>query len=1047
MAASLNKQPLTISFGQGLDQKVDPWQVQAGKFLELENGVFLKAGLLQKRDGFGDLPAVPSMVTVTKNPFTGEIAPLPQPPNGLALFGDSLMATGAHLQSFNPNAGGWTDRGSMQSIDLRVRPAVRTAASQTVCDSAQTDSGIVCVAYTDATVSYYQVIQASNGQILKAPTALGGTVAQPRVFLLGAKFIITYLVTVGGTTHLRAVSLPASSLIPYTVIPDLLETVVSLTGAYDGVVANNALYVVAADATGGLTGAYLGADLAVHASPTVIEATAPAAYISMAVDKGSSPETIWLTRATATDVYSSTLDSTYLTTIISPVHSPASLPGNALAGITTAADSGVLYIVWQMASLYYSGGPRSDFVEWNYVDTTSGTPTTGTNTIVARSVGLASRLAAVAVQASVNTERLYVLLSYAGGGSNTDTTGKLQPTYFLSDLGGNIVMRLAESNGAGYPTTGVLPTITASGQQISFVYLYKDLVTVAAPLTQSDGSLANTTNIYTQNAVNYATATLNAATQEADIGGSLHLSGGLLFQFDGAKLVEHGFNLYPEDLWGSGAHSGGYIPAQITCYVATYEWTDAAGQIHRSAPSVPFYVDNRGSSGADTNTVNVPTLRLTAKTGANAVRIVLYRWNSIGDQVYHQVSLMATPTLNNITIDYVTFTDTYSNDDAQKGAILYTTGGVLENICTPAIAGLTLAHTRLFYIDAEDRNRIGYSKQVIENTPVETSDNLSFYVPPSTGVAGSTGECTVLYPMDDKLIIFKDSALYYQVGTGPDNTGANNDFSEPAFITAAVGCSNPNSVILTPNGVMFQSDKGIWLLGRDLSTDYIGAPVEDLTKGAKVLSAVAPPETNEIRLNLDSGVVLVYDYYWKQWGTFTGIPGVSSVVYNKLHTYITADGLAYQQTPGKYLDGSSPVLLKLKTSWLKLSGLQGYQRAWMFYILGRYLTPHRLQVSIASDYEDSPNQITIIQPDNFNPTYGTPSPYGAESPYGGPSNLEKWRVFITRQKCESVQIAIEEMYDATLGVPAGQGLTLSGLNLVVGIKKGYSVLKPSRSIS
>ena len=74
--------------------------------------------------------------------------------------------------------------------------------------------------------------------------------------------------------------------------------------------------------------------------------------------------------------------------------------------------------------------------------------------------------------------------------------------------------------------------------------------------------------------------------------------------------------------------------------------------------------------------------------------------------------------------------------------------------------------------------------------------------------------------MDDKLIIFKKDAIYYITGTGPDNTGANGTFSDATFITSTVGCANPSSIVLMPNGIMFQSDKGIWLLDRQLGTTY-----------------------------------------------------------------------------------------------------------------------------------------------------------------------------------------------------------------------------------
>ena len=244
---------------------------------------------------------------------------------------------------------------------------------------------------------------------------------------------------------------------------------------------------------------------------------------------------------------------------------------------------------------------------------------------------------------------------------------------------------------------------------------------------------------------------------------------------------------------------------------------------------------------------------------------------------------------------------------------------------------------------------------------------------------------------------------------------------------------------------MFQSDKGIWLLGRDLSTTYIGAPVEAYNSYA-VNSAIAIPGTNQVRFTLSNGVMLMYDYYYQQWGTFAGSPAISSTIYQSLHTLLSSSGAISQETPGIYLDNGNPVLMSFTTSWIALAELQGYQRAFFFYLLGTYFTPHKLNLQIAYDYNSSPIQSTLISPTNYGPSYGSSAMpvYGQLNPYGGgssdsgaSSNIEQWRVFLTKQRCTSFQISLQEIYDPSFGAPAGQGLTLSGLNLVVGLKKGW----------
>jgi hypothetical protein len=179
---------------------------------------------------------------------------------------------------------------------------------------------------------------------------------------------------------------------------------------------------------------------------------------------------------------------------------------------------------------------------------------------------------------------------------------------------------------------------------------------------------------------------------------------------------------------------------------------------------------------------------------------------------------------------------------------------VVENIGAPATNILSLYNGRLFLVSAEDNNLLWFSKQVIESTPVEMSDLFTLFVSPTIGAQGNTGPISALAAMDSNLMVFKpNAAIYYINGTGPDNTGASNDFSQPVFVASTVGCDNPNSITLMPQGLMFQSDKGIWLLGRDLSTNYIGAPVEDFNEQA-VLGSLTIPGTNQVRFMLESAL-------------------------------------------------------------------------------------------------------------------------------------------------------------------------------------------------
>jgi hypothetical protein len=212
---------------------------------------------------------------------------------------------------------------------------------------------------------------------------------------------------------------------------------------------------------------------------------------------------------------------------------------------------------------------------------------------------------------------------------------------------------------------------------------------------------------------------------------------------------------------------------------------------------------------------------------------------------------------------------------------------------------------------------------------------------------------------------------------------------------------------------MFQSDKGIWLLDRGLGTEYTGAPVEDLVTGNTVTSAVNVPETNQVRFTLSSGVILMYDYYYSQWGSFT-VSAVSSCIWNGMHALIDSSGNAYEETPGTYIDGAStPVLMSYETGPLRLGDIQAYQRAYFFFLIGQYLSPHTLTFTINYNQYGIPNQVTTVIPEGVNP--------------------ELSRVFLNYMRSQYINISMQENYTGTYGA----ALTLSGLNVVCGFKRPF----------
>lgn len=1006
---ALNKTPIPINFSKGLDLKTDPYQVQLGNFTALTNTVFSTTGRLTKRNGYPKITTLPNALSTT-----------------LTTLNDNLIATGKNLYTYSPEIGSWNDQGSIQPIQLEVQSLVRNSTSQTSPDIALATNGLACLVYNDSSgKAYYHVIDSVTGAQIVERTQLPATAQNPRVFVLNKYFIVTFVATVSAAPTLRYISITIANPSSASNATNISADVNSLDAGYDGVVYSNRLYIAWGASANAVKITYLNTSLALATAQSVADTTAD----TMAVTVGTNNRVFIAYTENGGDTGTAAAFTLNLNQVMAATQFVTTIPVREI----TATSTSNLIIYYEVSNEYTYGTALTDYIQTVSVTLpTSGTGvgTVGTTTTVIRSVGLASK--------AFKVDGIdHMLVAYGDNHQTDPDNNSNQPSYFLIDLNGEIYMRLAYSNGGGYAAANTLPSVTLIEDTYYLPYLITDFLTTVNKGTDlPSGTPSNA--IYTQTGVNLAKIQINASGQHSsEIAGALHLTGGQLWEFDTVKPVEHGFHVWPENILVTTNTAAGNITNQKYFYVFTYEWTDNAGQLHRSAPSIPYSITTTGSN-TSTNTISVPTLRLTTKDSNNPVRIVGYRW-SVAQEIYYQFTSITNPNLNSTTVDYIQISDTLADSAILGNTLLYTTGGTLENIAAPPSVDSCLFDNRLWLIDAEDPNVLWYSKQVIQNVPVEMSDLLTLYIAPSTGTQNSTGPSRCIAAMDDKIVIFKDNALYYVNGNGPDNTGANNGYSQPTYITGVVGCSNPNSIVLIPSGLMFQSNKGIWLLDRSLGTKYIGSAVEQFND-ADILSAEAIPNSTQVLFILDSGITLMYDYFYDQWGDHTNIKAISACVYQQAHTYLNQYGQVLQALPDTFKDDSQPVLIGLTTSWINVAGIQGYERFYFAYLLGTYYSPFKLDVQIAYDYNPSATQSIIVTPeDNPSEPWGDEAQWGSGPSWGGSDSGDvlQARIFPERQKTESFRLSIQEIFDPSYSQDAGQGLSLSGLLLVVGMKKGF----------
>jgi hypothetical protein len=601
----------------------------------------------------------------------------------------------------------------------------------------------------------------------------------------------------------------------------------------------------------------------------------------------------------------------------------------------------------------------------------------------------------------------------------------LQPTYFVVRSDGVIAGKFLYQNGSGLTTRAILQNVSTyeSGAKYIFSLLRRNQI------------VSENADIFTPTGVARAMIDFTNADVlvSKQLGNNLHIVGGFLQMYDGVSVVEHGFHLYPENVSLTQSGTGGSYGAgtyQISC---VYEWTDNFGQIHRSAPSVPTSIT---IASGTTNKIIVafPTLRMTAKSGSRTnVSLVVYATEAAGT-VFYRATSVSSPTLNDVTADTVSIdilTTSISNE------ILYTTGGVLENIAPPACSAIEVYKNRVVLGGLEDSIGFWYSREYRDGYGVQFSDFLTKLVEPDGGDIVSFGV------LDDKLLILKGSRFYYTFGEGPNDLGEGEDFAQPFFVTADVGCAVQKSVVRMPRGLMLKTLKGIYLIDPSFNTTYIGAPVFDFNANT-VTSGVLLENDNVVRFTQSNGPLLAYDYNDQQWTTLPQIKGLSAILSSRGYLILDSNSNLIVEDETYYRYGESSYGMLVETGWISLDGIGGFQRIYRAIFTGTYYSPHKLRISVAYDYSPAFVDSVIYDPvaELGISAYGDSTPYGSEAVYGSTFKSYQVRFDMMQQKCTAIKFRIEELVTtATTGTQ--RSLDISDITLLAGLKMGTNKFKTS----
>ena len=991
---ALAKRNYIVPLGVGIDTKTDDKQLDVGKLLLLENATFQKIGKLKKRFGYDQL----NNITLAGTTLTDNKA--------LLINSDELLRVSDQSLYSYLNSGQWIDKGLISQVGVTTLSVARSNLSLSQAVSAHA-MGITAYAWYDGTNVKSTVIDQADGQVILADyTIATGT----KPFLIATStFIYLYYAKAGNTLAVRRLS----PLIPDTWGAEIaLTTSLHADNYFDFVqFGTNSLSFVYKSVAGNIVTGFckITGDIAnpLDGYPS------PVTFMGDTVDNCVAVQVYHQNDLVNDGIYAfyhnntSGLNVLFYNTALSNSPTPTVIDPTS----TVVRNITSFFLSASQLQVYYELNATNVYDRLIWQNTVTNTGTVGTPSVLLRSVVLCSK-------PFLTSGNYYMVVGHDGN------AGYLQATYFLVDTTGRVVNKFNADNG-GSATNPVCQTsgiYSISTNKFIFAGLIKtQLITETNVLYGLMGVSGHILDFATTDLYDYER-----------IGQNLHIAGGMLYCYDSINLVETGFNLYPDNLTQSVDNGSGQLVAGVREALFVYEWTDNKGQIHRSALSVPIQYTTTGGTSHVTFTVS--TLRLTERKGVKGeIRIVGYTTVNLGTTFYRMTSVTA-PLLNNTTIDLVTFVwgvNAGEDDNTViNNEILYTTGGVLENIQPPSCTVVETYGNRLFLAGTEDENEIWYSKEYVKGEAIAFND--SFVIRADK----EAGRITGLATMDDKLLIFKANAVLYIAGLGPVDTGANNDFQTPLTITIDTGCTENKSLVRTPIGIIFKSAKGIYLLARDLSCEYIGAEVEEYNNDTVVDSELMQ-NTTQIRFVLNSGKCLIYDYYYKQWGTFTNFTdAVSAVVWQGKFSYARTTGEVMVENTSKYFDNGSFYPMHLITPWIKVNGIQGYQRIYSGLLLGTYKSRHKLQLRIYYNYEDFSRDLIFID----TATIITPTVYGGVSPYGsggysGTDTLYQFQFKQSIQKCDAIKFEISDVdqYSTT-----DDTFDISLMILEVGLKSGYN---------
>lgn len=546
-----------------------------------------------------------------------------------------------------------------------------------------------------------------------------------------------------------------------------------------------------------------------------------------------------------------------------------------------------------------------------------------------------------------------------------------------------------------------------------------------------------------------------------DFGGQTVVAGGTLHNYDGTRVFETAWIDRPSITYATNAGAG--VAAGTYNIVAVFRFVDSQGNNHYSRTSDVLSIVLGGAVASIDIFGSLPCV--TSKVGTNeptSVLVDLYSTTSGGTQYKLLVASAAASALAIAQPGW--FQYRFTTAPIGTGAIMFrqpgTTGTALDRYPPPPSSLVCSHKDRLFTTDAYDSGRVYYSSFFVDTEG-------PWFNPQFVTVAhGAGGPITGLVSMDGRLIIFKKTAIFVMDGEGPpENGGSGSEFTSPQRLSTEYGCVNSKSICVTPDGIMYRSNRGFELLTRSLQVEFVGRQVSDsLLNYVQTITPHGFPNDVSAVYDTRNGLAR-FMVAWQQYSAYPGTyNGVMVYVYDTINKcwsiHRPTDGgvyannsqfsgmvLAPTANPGPdtekmfYLNparlfvedntigydyySAGEIKPVIETGWLRVNGLQGKQRIYDILVLLKNNDKHNLKLSLAY---------------NFSTTYTQTVTFG---PSITSSGVEELSIQPSNQTPVAIRLKIEET-GAAAGVTTYRGFDLLGISLQVSPKVGAQQLDATK---